>query len=346
VKILVDILHPAHVHFFKHPIWSWQEKGYEVEITLRDKDIARELLDRYGFRYHNLGSAKANLAGWGLELISRNLRLWQIMRRFKPDVLIGIAGISIAQMGWLKHIPSLVFTDTENATLSNRLTFPFATVVCTPDCFEAPVRAHKHVTYPGYHELSYMHPNHFKPDPACLRQFGLQSGENFIVMRLVAWKAAHDLSDRGFNNVRQVIETLSRYGRVLITSEAELPADLASYRITTSLEQIHHLLYYANLFIGESATMASECAILGTPAIFVSTSTRGYTDDQERKYNLVYTFSDPNNREQQALKQAVTILDDPKSKEKWQAKRDRMLADKIDVAQFIMDIVEEYGRKG
>ena len=34
-------------------------------------------------------------------------------------------------------------------------------------------------------------------------------------------------------------------------------------------------MYYADLFVGESATMASEYAVLGTPAIFVSTSRRG-----------------------------------------------------------------------
>jgi predicted glycosyltransferase len=105
---------------------------------------------------------------------------------------------------------------------------------------------------------------------------------------------------------------------------------------------LHHLLYYATLFVGESATMASECAILGTPAIFVSSTTRGYTNEQEYKYDLVYTFSDPVQGQAQALAKAEMILSDPDSKTKWRAKRDRMLAEKTDVTQFIVDITEKY----
>ena len=33
---------------------------------------------------------------------------------------------------------------------------------------------------------------------------------------------------------------------------------------------MHNALKYASLFVGEGATMASECAILGTPAIYVN----------------------------------------------------------------------------
>ncbi len=36
------------------------------------------------------------------------------------------------------------------------------------------------------------------------------------------------------------------------------------------------LLAYATLFIGEGATMASECAVLGTPAIYVNSLQLGY----------------------------------------------------------------------
>jgi predicted glycosyltransferase len=130
---------------------------------------------------------------------------------------------------------------------------------------------------------------------------------------------------------------------VLISAEGDLPEVLCAHQVTGPPESVHHLLYYATLFIGESATMASESATLGTPAIFVSSTTRGYTNEQEREYDLVYTFSDPVRGQDQALAKAEMILSDPDSKAKWQAKRDRMLADKTDVTQFIVDIVEKYG---
>ena len=90
--------------------------------------------------------------------------------------------------------------------------------------------------------------------------------------------------------------------------------------------------------------MASESATLGTPAIFVSTSVRGYTNEQERRYDLTYTFSDPVTAQAQGIARAEAILSDPQAKERWAAKRDRMLADKIDVTRFVVETVEQHAR--
>ena len=45
---------------------------------------------------------------------------------------------------------------------------------------------------------------------------------------------------------------------------------MGSYTIDILSADIHHVLYYANLFIGESATMATESAVLGIPARYPS----------------------------------------------------------------------------
>ncbi len=345
MRILVDILHPAHVHFFRHAIDTWRGRGHEIAITLRDKDIARALLQRCGLAYENLGPAGAGLGGLARELLRRHLRLSKVVRRFRPDVMTGIAGISIAHVGSLKRIPSVVFTDTENATLSNRLTFPLATVVCTPACFGRAVRGATHRTYRGYHELAYLHPQRFTPDASILPAYGVREGEPFVVMRLISWGAAHDVHDRGFGDVREAIRRLEQYGRVLVSSELDLPSDLAAYQVTARPEQIHHLLAFARLFIGESATMASESAVLGTPAVFVSTSRRGYTDEQGERYDLVHTYSDAATAQEMALADAEAILADAGSQAAWQGKRDRMLAEQVDVTDFIVGVVEEYGRE-
>lgn len=345
MHILVDITHPAHVHFYRHAIRLWRERGHRVVITARRKDIAVELLERYGFNYVDMGATRSGMHGLAVELVTRNTKLFRFVWRQRPDVLTAIGGIFAAQVGWLARIPSVIFTDTENATLSNLLTFPFASVICTPTCYEASVPAGKHVAYPGYQELAYTYPNRFCPDPEVLSLFGIKPDDHYIVMRLVSWGAAHDLRDRGFSHIVDAVRLLERYGQVLISAESALPETLHTNRVTGPPEFVHHLLYYARLFIGESATMVSESAMLGTPAIFVSTSTRGYTNEQGIKYDLVYTFSDPVSRQQQALDKAVEILSDPKAKEKWRAKRDQMLADKIDVTQFIVDVVERYGLK-
>jgi predicted glycosyltransferase len=343
VRVLVDMIHPGHVHFFRHAIGVWESRGHQVCITLREKDVARVLLDAFGLPYYDLGHAGRGTVGLAIELLRRDLRLLQVARRFKPDVMVGIAGVNIAHVGKLIGVPSVVFTDTEIARLSNRLTFPFASVICTPTCYEAAVPADKHIAYPGFQELAYTHPNWFHPDSGVLDLYGVEPDDRYIVLRLVSWGAAHDFRERGFARVVDAVAALEKHGRVLISAEGDLPEVLCAHQVTGPPESVHHLLYYATLFIGESATMASESATLGTPAIFVSSTTRGYTNEQEREYDLVYTFSDPVRGQDQALAKAEMILSDPDSKAKWQAKRDRMLADKTDVTQFIVDIVEKYG---
>ena len=38
--------------------------------------------------------------------------------------------------------------------------------------------------------------------------------------------------------------------------------------------------------------MSSEAAVLGVPAVFIATTGRGYTDDEERRYGLVRHFTE------------------------------------------------------
>ncbi len=344
LKILLDITHPAHVHFFKNPITKWQKDGHEVFITTRRKDITIELLDRLGLEYDDLGPARSGLVGLGVELVGRTSRICRRIRRIQPDVMAAIGGVWIAQAGRLCRVPSVVFYDTENAWLSNLLTYPFCTMVATPQCYESWVPKSKHRTYPGYHELAYTHPNYFTPDAQMLSKFGLSQDEPFIVMRLVSWGAAHDTRDHGFTGVEEAVRQLQPFGRVLISSEAPLPASLEPLRLTASPEHAHHLLAFARLFIGESATMASESATLGTPAIFVSTSVRGYTNEQEREHGMTFTFSDPHNAQSQAVAKAVEILSNPNSADEWAEKRFRMLADTIDVSAYVSEMVVSCAR--
>ena len=59
MRILFDMGHPAHVHFFKNAIWELEKQGHEVKVTARDKDVTLELLEAYGIPYEIWGSASA-----------------------------------------------------------------------------------------------------------------------------------------------------------------------------------------------------------------------------------------------------------------------------------------------
>jgi len=93
---------------------------------------------------------------------------------------------------------------------------------------------------------------------------------------------------------------------------------------------------------GESATMASECAVLGTPSIYLDDVGRGYTDEEERKYNLVFNYSESDSDQKLSIKKGVEILQDKNLKPIWKKRRQKMLADKIDITAFMVWFVENY----
>src|SRR5215831_14202778 len=281
MRVLIDILHPAHVHFFRNFHAEMESRGHQVCITARDKDRSVELLRAFGLPYQQISAQKSG-AGLAVEMAQRTPRLMKIMRSFKPDVMTGIMGPSIAVAGALRlpRVPAVVFYDTEFAVQTNRFVYPLAYSVCTPDCYQGRVRG-RHIQYPGYHELAYLHPNRFQPDSSRLAHFGVTPGEPYSIVRFVSWQAVHDRHERGLTakQKRQLIEVLEGQGRVLISSEAPLSPELTDLAIKGPVDQIHHLIAHAQLVVGESSTMSSEAAVLSVPAVFIATTSRGYIDD-------------------------------------------------------------------
>ena len=274
-------------------------------------------------------------------MIRTDLALLKLIRYYNPGLLVGVLDPYIAQVGMLTGKPSIIFTDTEHAKLANWLTFPFATTICTPSCFKEKLGL-KQIRYNGYHELAYLHPNYFKPDPSVLDELNLTKNDKFIILRFVSWGASHDIRQKGLdtNTRKNYVKKLEDYGSVFITSEAKLTKDFEKYVIRVPPEKIHDLLYYATMYIGEGATMATEAGILGTPPIYLSSlvGTMGNFDELEKEYELVYSFTDPN----KALKKAIELLEDKNLKSEWQKKREKLLKEKIDVTKWMTDFIERY----
>ena len=343
MRILIDIKHPAHVHFFKNFINIMRNKGHQILVCARDKDMTLYLLKKERIPYikiSSIGNSKLNLIK---ELITRNFRFYRIAKKFKPSILMGLMGITIAPVGKLLNIPSLVFSDTENAKLSNFIAYHLCTNFITPNCFEKKMWK-KNIRYNGYHELTYLHPNHFIPDESVLKEFGVQKNEKFTIIRFVSWGASHDIGHKGISEKMKIkaIEEFSKYGMVLVTSEKELPKKLDKYRIKVSQEKIHHLIKYATLLYGESATMASEAAILGTYAIFLDNKGRGYTNDQEKRFELVFNYSEKMEDQKNSINKGIEILVNNKAKIEAIKKSAKLLEETIDVTNFIVKTTLNY----
>lgn len=341
MHVLVDIGHPAHVHFFRNPIALLRDRGHDVFVTAREKEIAVALLRELNIPHRVISKlGRGGLFGLGIELIQRDFELWRIVKRYRPQAMLAIGGTSIAHVGRVTGMPALVFYDTENAVLQNAITYPFATCVVVPACYESWLPKWRHIRYRGYHELSYLHPKYFSANRDVAIANGLAPDGDTFFIRIVSWQASHDVGERGWNSqlLRQLIAKLETRGKILISSERTLEAEFERWRYIGKPSEVHHVLAYCRALIGESATMASECAVLGVPSLYAALTGRGYTNEQERRYGLVKNVR---RLDWAQLDAALTeVLSRPR--EHYHGARARLLADTIDVAAFVSECAETF----
>ncbi|MBW2412218.1 MAG: DUF354 domain-containing protein [Deltaproteobacteria bacterium] len=216
--VLFDIVHPAHVHFFKHIIWGLQKAGHKTPIVARDKDVTLALLNHYGLDYISVGhSGRKNRFSQLKELLYRDWVVWKLARDSRPNVILtrNPAGVQAARLTGAKGI-----FDTDDglaAGIHFRAAAPFANIITTPDCLEENF-GRKHIKYPGYKQSAYLHPDHFKPDPGVLKSLGIEPGKKYFLVRFVDMIASHDTGESGlsFDDKTRIIELLMRSGRVFI----------------------------------------------------------------------------------------------------------------------------------
>jgi len=341
MKILIDIGHPAHVHYFKNFAWIMLNKGHEVFFTCRNKDVTISLLEHYNFKFINLGNNFKSIPGKIFGLLYFTFRILLIARRYKPDLFLNATMYS-AIVAWLLNKPHIALEDTFNME-QVRLYLPFTNAVLTGD-YEHPIIGKKEVRFKGYQELLYLHPNYFKPDKTVLKELNVAENESFVILRFVSWNASHDTGHKGMTleNKIKAVHSFEKYGKVFISSESELPDELKSYQLKISPHKIHDVIVYASLLFGESATMVSEAAVLGIPGIYLDNTGRYYTLEQEEKYGLCYNFSESVRDQLKAIDHSIDLLKLPNLKQEWNIRREDMLAEKIDVTAFLVWFVENW----
>lgn len=329
LRILIDVLHPAHVHFFRHFVAEALASGHECLITARDKEMAITLLDAYGLDYRLLTRQRRGVIGLGTELAQHTLLVAREARRFKPHLMLGIMAPCIALAGLSVPARVIAFYDNESAGSVNRLVYRLSDVYVAPRGFRTKF-GDKLIRYPGYHELAYLHPRKFRPDPQLLAQQGIDLSKRLFFVRFVAWLSSHDHGERGFSPVakRQLIKILAQHGQVMISSEAPLPEDLQAYRCRLPPEMVHHALAFADLFVGESSTMASEACVLGTHSIYVSRTGRGVNDEQSQCYEHAEYFPDVD--ESSALRRVAALCERADLKAAAASSREKLLQDTCD----------------
>jgi predicted glycosyltransferase len=342
MRVLFDLLHPAHYHLFKHVIGRLLREGHEVEIIARQKDCLGDLLAAGRLPHHLIRRRRQSLFVLGMESIKAFRMALKMNRQKRFDFMVGIS-ISTNPAARLGGSVAVMFEDDDAKVVPvfAKLGYPLAHYVVTPRCLEFEKHGKKHLTYPGYHELAYLHPNQFTPDPAIRRQLGVNEGERYFLVRLVSLTAHHDIGARGLSTqqARQIVEKLSARGRVFISAETTVEPDLKQYLLPTPVDRIFDVLAGADLVVGDSQTMTAESAVLGTPCLRCNSFVGriSYLEELEHRYGLTKGFLPADF--DKLIVQMEQWLSDPELKQKWAQKRQRMLDECVDVSEWIYDLL-------
>jgi len=335
-RVIFDIGHPAQVHNFKHIYWELERRGWEGLFITKDKEICIYLLEKYKLPFKVLSKNRKGILKKILFLSKDMIRFYRILKRFRADIVINRISLHSTLVSKLTRTPQISIADTEK---SLNLTF-LTDYIFTSTSFKNDF-GKKHFRYRANIELFYLHKNWFKPNREIFNLLGVKKNEKYVIIRFVSWNAHHDIGQKGFSYSQklQLVEELSKRVRVFISSEIPLPEELKEYQITIPPEKIHDALYFATLYIGEGGTMASESAVLGTPAIYVNSLNGAGVFLEEERAKLLYRIIDGTG----AIKKAVEIIDN-ESKEIYLKRRDEYLKDKIDVTSYMVWIIDNFPR--
>lgn len=347
MKVLFYLSHPADYHMFKYVIKDIIKRGHVVKIYARSKDILLELLllDNIDYNVVKKVKRKSSLISAGLWVVEDDIKMYFNIKKFKPDILIGNC-VGIFHIAKLFNRPSILMRDDDKIKellLGNLLVLPFASVVLSPKSTYMGNYRYKQILYDGFKELAYLHPNRFIPDKKVLLNY-IDLSKPFYILRFSGLSAYHDFGKRGISDfiARQLIHQLEKKGNVYITSEYQLKEELSRYILRLPAQYIHHAIYYADMYIGDSQTMAAEAAVLGTPGIRLNdfVGKLSYLERLEKKFKLTIGFKTLDY--QKLFLTVAQYLNTKNLRNIFKNRRKYMLEKTIDVSEFWIWFIENY----
>lgn len=348
MNILVQLSHPAHFHLYKNVAINLMNDGHSVFILIKTKDILEDLLKQSGLPYYNIlqEAHRKSVLGIFWDMLVRDWRILQFVKKHKIDLLTG-STVEVAQVGWLTRKPRINTgeDDMRIVPLFQKMARPFIQTMLSPEVCDNWKLESKSIKYAGYHKLAYLHPNQFTPDRNVVDKY-FPTDKPYFLLRFAKLKAYHDLSAKahGINTeiAQHLIDMLLPYGNVYITSERELEPQFEKYRLKINPLDIHHVMAFATLYIGDSQSMAVEAAMLGTPSLRFNdfAGKIGVLEELEHEYELTYAI--PPTEPQRLYDKVNEWLSMPDLHEAFQERRSKLLADKIDVTAFFAWFIEDY----
>lgn len=343
MNILISTGHPAQVHNFRLLKKELEDRGHKVFWLATNKDISKYLLNHYGIDYTLL--VRPNNGSF-LSKVKTMIENYKITRRVikqnKIDFVVSRVNPPVVLASFLSGIKQIGLSDTETVGIYDEVFSRLVNSMFTATSFEKQL-VKDQIRFKGNIELFYLHPKRFQPKESGWDILGIEKGTPYVVMRFVAWGAFHDKGHSGFSDEMKLnaIKEFSKYAKVFVSSEKQLSKEFAEYQIKIPFEKMHQVMKDATLFFGEGASMASESAVLGVPAIYVNDLWAGSTNDLTR-FGLMFSYKQDEKSQIESINKGIELLSQRDLKPIWKECWNNFMQDKIDVTAFFVWFIENY----
>ena len=285
MKVLIDVNHPAHVHYFRNLIKIMTTHGHEFIVVNRDDQMINELLDYYNIK-HVVRNKRPEKKNSLISLYYLMGCIWACIKatlKYRPNIYLGFGSSAASITALLFRKPCVLLDDTEHNKLNHKLYMPGASVVLTPFYYNIDLGA-KQLRFNAYVEQLYMHSHYFTKNEATINEQGVHS-EEYILVRYIAYDAHHDKDVKPLNNEqkKEIIRLLKQKYQVLLSMEKNSQDEFYEpYLVHFSPEKMHDIEAGAKFLVTEGATMASEAFVNGVPYIYLNPLPVGYINQQEK----------------------------------------------------------------
>ena len=368
MNVLIEIVHPAHFYYYRDTIANLKRDGHKVIVAIVTKDVLEDVVRQSVVEYVNIcpkPHKKYGKIGVAYDMVMRDLWMLWLAVRHRVDIITG-STIETAHIGWLLRKPNINIGEDDAAVVMKYIKQikPFVGVRLTPDCTDNGPIEPKSIHFPGYYKTAYLRPGYFTADAAVPARYGVDVTKPYFLIRFSALNAHHDKGIKGISNeiAERLVKILEPHGTIYITSERPLEPQFEKYRIMINPLDMHHVMAFASLYIGDSQTMAAEAGVLGVPFVrfndFVGRI--GYLRELEDVYELGYGIhasvlpaDSPIHRNdgshqpsgvEELYKRVEQLVAMPSEERRatFQSRRQKMLSEKIDCAKFLTYFIENY----
>ena len=272
-EIWIDMINPSHPLFF-HPLVSELKKDYNITITLRNRGETIKLAEFFGLDGIVYGRDFEEPIKKILSMINRTIILSCSVKHF--DYSISFENPMSVFISKLRNQKSILLLDNDVKYKAGNIFFQsleskiklFANTIIIPQACEETFRTYRQKNelkiYNGYKEDFYI--ADYQPDETVLKKLPFQ---DYIIIRGEAPNSFY------VNKTPSILPQLFK----LFTKEniniLFLPRDKSDYmypeteKISILKEPINglDLIYFSNVVLTGSGTMAREAACMGKPAV-------------------------------------------------------------------------------